>query len=113
MTTLSNEIKVSVVDFIKDIGEFFAAIAVLFVLPWLDRSPIKSIRYRGMGYKVALGVFVISFIVLGWLGTQPPTPTLTLMAQIFSALYFGYFVFLYVYTKHEKGKPVPDRVTQK
>jgi ubiquinol-cytochrome c reductase cytochrome b subunit len=87
------------------------SIAVLFVLPWLDRSPIKSIRYRGVGYKVALAVFVVSFLILGWLGTQPPTPTLTLMAQLFSLLYFGYFAFLFFYSRNEKGKPVPDRVT--
>jgi ubiquinol-cytochrome c reductase cytochrome b subunit len=87
------------------------SIAVLFVLPWLDRSPIKSIRYRGAGYKIALGVFVISFLALGWLGTQPVTTTLTNLARFFSVLYFGFFAFLFFYTRNEKGKPVPDRVT--
>ncbi len=87
------------------------AIFVLFLLPWLDRSPVKSIRYRGTAYKVAIGVFVISFIALGWLGTQPATPILTNFARLFSLLYFGFFASLLVIPKFEKTKPVPDRVT--
>jgi ubiquinol-cytochrome c reductase cytochrome b subunit len=87
------------------------AIFVLFLLPWLDRSPVKSIRYRGTIYKVAIGVFVISFIALGWLGTQPATPILTNFARLFSLLYFGFFAALLVIPKFEKTKPVPDRVT--
>jgi ubiquinol-cytochrome c reductase cytochrome b subunit len=89
------------------------AIVVLFFLPWLDRSPVKSIRYRGMAYKVALGIFVVSFIALGYLGTQPATPVLTNFARLFSLLYFGFFVFLLFLHKFEKTKPVPDRVTSK
>ena len=87
------------------------AIFVLFLLPWLDRSPVKSIRYRGTIYKVAVGVFVISFIALGWLGTQPATSILTNFARLFSLLYFGFFAALLVIPKFEKTKPVPDRVT--
>jgi ubiquinol-cytochrome c reductase cytochrome b subunit len=87
------------------------SIAVLFVLPWLDRSPIKSIRYRGTGFKVALYLFVIAFIALGYLGTQPPTTAYTWAARFFSVIYFGYFAFLFFYSRNEKGKPVPDRVT--
>ncbi len=89
------------------------AIVVLFFLPWLDRSPVKSIRYRGSAYKVALGVFVISFIALGYLGTQPATPLMTNIARFFSLLYFGFFVALLFLPKFEKTKPVPDRVTSK
>ena len=89
------------------------AIVVLFFLPWLDRSPVKSIRYRGMAYKVALGIFVVSFIALGYLGTQPATPVLTNFARLFSLLYFGFFVSLLFLHKFEKTKPVPDRVTSK
>jgi len=89
------------------------AIVVLFFLPWLDRSPVKSIRYRGMAYKVALGIFVVSFIALGYLGTQPATPVLTNFARLFSLLYFGFFVSLLFMHKFEKTKPVPDRVTSK
>ena len=87
------------------------AIFVMFLLPWLDRSPVKSIRYRGGIYKVAIGVFVISFIALGYLGTQPATPIMTNFARLFSVLYFGFFLSLLIIPKFEKTKPVPDRVT--
>jgi ubiquinol-cytochrome c reductase cytochrome b subunit len=87
------------------------AIFVMFLLPWLDRSPVKSIRYRGTIYKVAIGVFVISFIALGYLGTQPATPIMTNFARLFSVLYFGFFVSLLIIPRFEKTKPVPDRVT--
>ncbi len=92
-----------------------AAIAVLFVLPWLDRGKVKSIRYRGLGYKIALTLFVIAFILLGYLGLQQPTPVKTLLAQIGTATYFGFFIFLWLYTFFgwEKTKPVPERVTFK
>ena len=88
-----------------------AAIVVLFFLPWIDRSPVKSIRYRGTCFKAALGIFVVSFIILGWLGTQPVSDILTLMAQIFTTVYFLYFVALWVIPKYEKTKPVPERLT--
>jgi ubiquinol-cytochrome c reductase cytochrome b subunit len=87
------------------------AIFVMFLLPWLDRSPVKSIRYRGGIYKVAIGVFVISFIALGYLGTQPATPIMTNFARLFSVLYFGFFLSLLIIPRFEKTKPVPDRVT--
>jgi ubiquinol-cytochrome c reductase cytochrome b subunit len=88
-----------------------AAIFVLFLLPWLDRSPVRSIRYRGGIYKVAIGVFVFSFIALGYLGTQPATPLYTNFARFFSLLYFGFFASLLIIPKFEKTKPEPDRVT--
>ena len=88
-----------------------AAVAILFVLPWLDRSPVKSIRYRGWIYKLALALFVVAFIVLGYLGTQAPTPLKTLMAQIGTAIYFGFFLLMPWYTRLDKTKPVPERVT--
>ncbi len=87
------------------------AIAFLFVLPWLDRNPVKSIRYRGWQYKVALSLFVISFLVLGYLGANVPTPARTLAAQFFSVVYFAFFILMPFYTKWEKTKPVPERVT--
>jgi ubiquinol-cytochrome c reductase cytochrome b subunit len=87
------------------------AIAILFVLPWLDRNNIRSIRYRSTAYKINLVLFVIAFIALGWLGMQPATQILTLFAQIFSAIYFGFFVALFFISKNEKTKPVPERVT--
>jgi ubiquinol-cytochrome c reductase cytochrome b subunit len=89
------------------------AIFVLFLLPWLDRSPVKSVRYRGPLFKGALAIFVVSFIALAWLGTQPATPTLTMFARIFSVLYFGFFLLMPIYTKLDTTKPVPERVTFK
>jgi ubiquinol-cytochrome c reductase cytochrome b subunit len=90
-----------------------AAIVVLFFLPWLDKSPVRSIRYRGMLSKIALAIFVVSFVVLGYLGVQQSTPIKTLLAQIFTGLYFAYFILMPWYTRAEKTKPVPERVTDK
>jgi len=90
-----------------------AAIVLLFFLPWLDRSPVKSIRYRGLSYKVAVAVFVVSFLALGYLGGEPATPVLTNFARLFSVLYFGFFAALLIIPMFEKTKPVPDRVTSK
>ncbi len=88
------------------------AIVVLFLLPWLDRSPVKSIRYKGMLYKGILTVFIISFLALGYLGTQPATPILTNFARVFSIIYFLFFLLMPFYTKMDRTKPVPDRVTK-
>ncbi len=90
----------------------FAAIIVLFFLPWLDRSPVKSIRYKGMIFKVAIAIFVVTFIVLAALGMLPSTPTRTLLAQIFTALYFAFFLLMPFYSKIDNTKPVPERVTK-
>lgn len=87
------------------------AIAVLFVLPWLDRSPVKSMRYKGWLSKGWLLVFCVSFVILGVLGVLAPTPGRTLLAQICTALYFAYFILMPFYTRMEKTKPVPERVT--
>jgi ubiquinol-cytochrome c reductase cytochrome b subunit len=89
------------------------SIVFLFLLPWLDRSPVRSIRYRGPYFKIALTLFIISFIVLGFLGTQPATELYTLIAQISSVVYFAFFIFMPFYTKFDKDKPVPERVTFK
>lgn len=88
-----------------------AAIAVLFVLPWLDRSPVRSWRYKGIISRIYIVIFGFNFALLTWLGTQPATELLTLIAQIASVIYFGYFVFLPLAPKFEKTKPVPERVT--
>ncbi len=90
-----------------------AAIFLLFLLPWLDRSPVKSIRYKGILSRIALAVFVVSFVALAWLGTQPATPTLTMFARLFAALYFAFFLLMPIYTRIERTKPVPERVTFK
>ncbi len=89
-----------------------AALAILFVLPWLDRSKVKSIRYRGNLYKGYLIMFVICFIGLGYLGGQAPTPVKTLLARIFTVGYFAFFVLMPIYTKFDKTKPVPSRITK-
>ncbi|WP_413786345.1 cytochrome b [Psychrobacter immobilis] len=88
-----------------------AAIAVLFLIPWLDRSPVRSMRYKGILSKIALTVFAISFVVLGYLGATPATPTSTLMARIFTVLYFLFFLLMPFYTAIEKCKQPPERVT--
>ncbi|MEL0063594.1 MAG: cytochrome bc complex cytochrome b subunit [Gammaproteobacteria bacterium] len=87
------------------------AIALPIVLPWLDRSPVRSIRYKGLGSKLFLAVFIVAFFILGYLGTKHPTAERTLVAQICTAIYFGYFLLMPWYTKVEKTKPVPERVT--
>ncbi|KFX68403.1 cytochrome B [Pseudomonas taeanensis MS-3] len=88
-----------------------AAIAVLFVLPWLDRSPVKSMRYKGWMSKIWLLLFCVSFVILGVLGVLAPTPGRTLLSQVCTALYFAYFILMPFYTRMEKTKPVPERVT--
>jgi ubiquinol-cytochrome c reductase cytochrome b subunit len=87
------------------------AVMIFFFLPWLDRAPVKSIRYRGWIYKLVLTLFVISFIGLGYIGMHKPTPTLTLAARTFAIIYFAFFFLMPWYTKVDKTKPVPDRVT--
>ena len=79
-------------------------------LPWLDRSRVRSIRYRGWIYKSALTCFAISFIVLGWLGTQPAEAAYVLAARFFGIIYFAFFLLMPYYTAIDKTKPVPDRV---
>ncbi len=87
--------------------------AALFLLPWLDRSPVKSIRYRGPYFRIALTLFIISFLALGYLGTQPATSLYTNMARVFSVIYFAFFILMPFYTKFDKDKAVPERVTMK
>ena len=92
----------------------FAAILLLFFVPWLDRGKVRSIRYRGLGFKVALAIFAISFVWLGKIGAGPGTDIVeTYIGRVLTVLYFGYFAFLWVYTYFgfEKTKPVPERVT--
>jgi ubiquinol-cytochrome c reductase cytochrome b subunit len=79
-------------------------------LPWLDRSRVKSIRYRGWIYKMALTAFTISFVTLGWLGLQPAEGLYVTLARIFSVVYFAFFLLMPYYTTIDKTKPVPDRV---
>ena len=90
---------------------FAASVAIPFMLPWLDRSPVNSWRYRGWMTKVALVLFVSSFLILGVLGVKSPTPSRTFLAQICSIIYFGFFLFMPIWTSLDKTKPVPERVT--
>jgi len=95
------------------------AIVLFFFLPWLDRSPVKSIRYRGWMYKTALAIFAVNFVILGYLGTKSPQDVSLLLfknvywAQIGTILYFAFFLLMPLYTWLDKTKPVPDRVTFK
>jgi ubiquinol-cytochrome c reductase cytochrome b subunit len=88
-----------------------AAIVVLFFVPWLDRSPVLSIRYRGPIYKIALAIFSVAFIILGVCGLKPPSGIYPLLAKICTALYFAFFLLMPWYTKIDSVKPVPERVT--
>jgi len=94
------------------------SIMVFFILPWLDRSPVKSIRYRGWIYKTALAIFVVAFVILGYLGTKSPQAIDLMLfpnvywAQIFTIVYFAFFALMPWYTKLDKTKPVPERVTK-
>ena len=87
------------------------AVLIFFFLPWLDRSPVKSIRYKGALYKTALAVFIIVFFVLGYLGTQTVTDTRTILAQIGTVLYFAFFALMPWYSTLDKTRPEPERVT--
>jgi ubiquinol-cytochrome c reductase cytochrome b subunit len=86
------------------------AIVILFLVPWLDRCSVKSIRYRGPLTKLLLTLFVIAFVYLGYAGYQPPSDLLTLLAQIATVYYFAFFVFMPWWTRWDSVKPVPDRV---
>ena len=86
------------------------SVVIFFFLPWLDKSPVKSIRYRGPIYKTALVIFVICFVVLGYLGILPPTPERTLTAQICTILYFAFFLLMPIYTRLDRCKTPPERV---
>jgi len=88
-----------------------ASVAILFFLPWLDRSPVKSIRYRGTWYKVLLAMFTIAFVRLGLLGMAEGTPAQTWEMRIWTLVYFMFFVLLFFMSPGGKTKPEPDRVT--
>ena len=87
------------------------AVIILFFLPWLDKSPVKSIRYRPNGVKWLFAVFVINFLILGYLGVQPPSPVGERVSQVGTLFYFGFFLLMPWWTRLGQFKPVPDRVT--
>ena len=89
-----------------------SGIAIMFVLPWLDRSRVRSIRYKGILSKIAVVIFVISFVGLGYLGSEPVSALRTLMARLLTFTYFAFFLLMPIYTSIEKTKPLPERVTE-
>jgi ubiquinol-cytochrome c reductase cytochrome b subunit len=97
----------------KGVGAMAMLIAVMayFFLPWLDRSPVKSIRYRGWLYKLFLGVFTISFLGLMYLGMQPAQGIYITLSRVLVVPYFLFFLLMPLYTRLDPVKPVPDRVT--
>jgi ubiquinol-cytochrome c reductase cytochrome b subunit len=86
------------------------AVISLFFLPWLDRAPVKSIRYRPFFHKVFLGIFVLAFLTLAVLGTKPPSPAATLIAQICALVYFAFFLGMPFWTRLGTFKQPPERV---
>jgi ubiquinol-cytochrome c reductase cytochrome b subunit len=88
-----------------------AAVVIFFALPWLDRGKVKSIRYRGPIFRVALALFAISFVALGYLGLQPVSPLYTNLARLFTLVYFAFFLLMPWYSRIDSTRPVPSRVT--
>jgi ubiquinol-cytochrome c reductase cytochrome b subunit len=86
-------------------------VVILLFLPWLDRSPVKSIRYKGPIFKSAVAIFVVCFFILGYLGMLAPTPLRTIVSQICTLLYFAFFLLMPIYSQMDKCKPEPERVT--
>ena len=99
---------------------------ILFLLPWLDKSPVKSIRYKGGLFKSWIAAFVVSFLILGYLGTEPTTvwgkfgkgvpiigdvEVATIVARLFTLVYFAFFLLMPWYSRRDKCQPEPERVT--
>jgi ubiquinol-cytochrome c reductase cytochrome b subunit len=87
------------------------AVVILFFLPWLDHSLVKSIRYRPSWHKYVYAVFVVNFFILGYLGVQPPSPIGERVSQFGTLYYFGFFLLMPWWSRLGEFKPVPDRVT--
>src|SRR3546814_833235 len=86
------------------------SVVVLFFLPWLDHSPVKSIRYRPTWHKFFYAIFIVDFLVLGVIGTKAPNATLNVISQIGTMIYLGFFLLMPVWSRLGKFKQVPDRV---
>ena len=87
------------------------ALMILFLLPWLDRSPVKSIRYRSLLSKVMIALFVVAFVILGYLGMQAGSTAQTLLARVLTMFYFAFFIFMPFWSRLGATKAVPERVT--
>jgi ubiquinol-cytochrome c reductase cytochrome b subunit len=88
-----------------------ASVLIFFALPWIDNSPVKSIRYRPSWHIGLYGLFVVAFVVLGYFGVQPPSPSGERISQVLTIVYFGFFVLMPWWSAMGEFKPVPDRVT--
>jgi ubiquinol-cytochrome c reductase cytochrome b subunit len=86
------------------------SVMILFGMPWLDRSPARSIRYRPEWHKLLYLVFVVIFVILGYIGTQPPSPFLNIVSQIGTVFYFSFFLGMPIWSQMGQFKPVPDRI---
>lgn len=89
------------------------AVVILFFLPWLDYSPVRSIRYRPSWHKVLYMIFIVNFLMLGYLGTQPPNEVFNFLSQVGTLFYLGFFLLMPFWSKWGTFKPVPERVTYK
>ncbi|MGH8298235.1 MAG: cytochrome b [Steroidobacteraceae bacterium] len=96
----------------KGLGALLLLLALLSLvaLPWLDRSPVKSIRYKGWISRLALAVFVVCFIGLGYVGLKPVEPVYVILARVFGIGYFAFFWLMPFYSRIDRVKPVPERV---
>jgi len=90
---------------------FGSSVMILAGMPWLDQSPVRSIRYRPDWHKIVLGIFAIAFVVLGYLGVQPPSPIRNVISQVCAVLYFAFFLLMPWWSAMGTFKPVPKRVT--
>jgi len=89
------------------------SVVLLAFLPWLDSSPVKSIRYRPTWHKYLYGIFIVTFLILGYLGTQPPSPVFNLMSQIGTVIYLAFFLLMPIWGRIGTFKPVPERINFK
>lgn len=99
-------------DKLMGVAAMGASIVVLALLPWIDRGSVRSVRYRCGFHKWNIAGFVVTFVLLGWVGATPQTDMKTIVSQICTVTYFMFFVLLFVYSKNEKTKPLPERLTK-
>ncbi|HEX4895015.1 MAG TPA: cytochrome bc complex cytochrome b subunit [Solimonas sp.] len=101
----------AVPDKLMGVITMFAAVLILFTLPWLDRSPVKSVRYKGRIFKTALALFTVSFVLLSYYGMQPPSTAGTIISRLGTIIYFAFFLLMPWYSKIDQTKAEPERVT--
>jgi len=99
-------------DKLMGVAAMGASIVVLALLPWIDRGSVRSVRYRCGFHKWNIAGFVVTFVLLGWVGATPQTDFKTIVSQVCTVTYFMFFVLLFVYSKNEKTKPLPERLTK-